>query len=402
MAQKDQFQDQRIPVTILTGFLGSGKTTLLNHILTANHGKKLAIIENEFGQIGIDENILQNTHKETSEETIIEVKNGCICCTVRGDLVESLKKIWTKAQDGRGIDGIIIETTGLADPAPICQTFFVEEEIAPKYVLDSVITVVDAMHILQHVREEKPEGVENESIEQLAFADKVFLNKTDLVKEEPKLQEIEKEIKKINKWADITRTAFKDKAPPMSEILDLKKFDLTRVQGFDPEFLEDQEHEHDQTVGSEGFKLDHDQPLNLFKLNQWINHLLKTYSEDLFRYKGVINVQGRDEKFIFQGVHMLFGGDFALKWGKDEKRVSYFCFIGKNLKKMNLWKGFEACVGTPLRFKVGSRVKANVSSGFEPGVVVKVWDEGNPYRVKLDKGIEVWAPDDIDNFIQAE
>lgn len=390
---------EKIPVTILTGFLGSGKTTLLNHILTAEHGKKLAVIENEFGETDVDTAVLEA--KEHSNETIIEVKNGCICCTVRGDLVESLAKIYKKTK-GR-LDGVIIETTGLADPAPVCQTFFVEEKISPYFNIDAVITVVDCKHLLQHLQEEKADGVENESVEQLAFADKVLLNKVDLFEgDEEGLANIEREIRNINAYAPITRTMLKDEAPPMSELLGLDAFSLDRVQELDAEFLTEDpsSHEHDNTVTSMGFTLGEDEQLNVNKLEEWIRHLLVNYNETLFRYKGVIAVRGMDKKFIFQGVHMLFNGSFAGDWG-DQTRTSCFCFIGRNLPEMNLEAGFRNCVAAPLRFNIGDNVQCNVAQGYTNGRVMKQWDEGNAYRVRLVTGDEVWAPIDVDNYIRA-
>merc|ERR1719420_2668889 len=193
---------KKVPVTVLTGFLGSGKTTLMNHILQSpDHKMKFAIIENEFGQVGVDENILA-TPKENPEEEVIEVMNGCICCTVRGDLVQALKRMYKKVKN---FDGVLIETTGLADPAPVAQTFFVDDDIKEMYRLDGICTVVDAMHIVQHLEEEKPEGVENEAVEQVAFADRVLLNKTDLVPDEKELDGIEARIKAINGEVGITR-----------------------------------------------------------------------------------------------------------------------------------------------------------------------------------------------------
>lgn len=400
-------KNKRIPVTILTGFLGSGKTTLLNWILSADHGKKLAVIENEFGETGVDEAVL--VAREHSDEVVVEVKNGCICCTVRGDLVESLNNIYkrTKGQ----LDGVIIETTGLADPAPVCQSFFVEEDISQRYQIDAVVTIVDAKHIIQHLEEEKPDGVENEAVEQLAFADRVFINKCDLVQKEEHLEAVEKAIRGINKFAPMLRSQFATKAPDMELLLGLDAFDLEKVLEFEPDFLnEDEEHVHDERVSSIGFKLGEDEQLNLYLLQNWISQLIQKYNNELYRYKGVIAVQGREEKFVFQGVHMLFGGDFAANWGPDEERKSCFCFIGQNIHNMGIEEGFRACIAKPLRFKVGSDVVARVAGGFKPGKVIKVWDEGNAYRIKLgteedglspaQAGVEVWAPADDKMFVR--
>lgn len=325
--------------------------------------------------------------------------NGCICCTVRGDLVESLKKIWKKTGDA--LDGIIIETTGLADPAPVCQTFFIEEEIRKHYEIDAVLTVVDAKHILQHLREEKPKDVENEAVEQILFADKILLNKTDLVDEE-KLSEITNEINGLNKWAKVIRTQLSVNAPNMDEILSLGAFDLNRVENMDPSFLDgDEEHIHDESVTSIGFTLKPNEQINRNALEHWISVLIGQFNNDLFRYKGVIAVKGMDQKFIFQGVHMLFGGDYAGDWG-DQERNSCFCFIGRNLDKMGIEEGFKSCIATEsLRFKVGDRVKANVGS-WKAGKIIALWDDGNPYRIGLNDGTNVWGPMDDDRFVVAD
>ncbi|EGB06425.1 hypothetical protein AURANDRAFT_12916, partial [Aureococcus anophagefferens] len=335
---------EKVPVTILTGFLGSGKTTLLNHILTAQHGKRIAVIENEFGDVGIDEHLLkQNMKQQVEGEELIEMMNGCICCTVRADLAVVLKKLKLK-HDFNPLDGIVIETTGMADPAPVAQTFFVEEEIKQFAKLDGIVTLVDVKHIVQHLDEEKPEGAENEAVEQVAFADRLILNKMDLVPDEGERKAVAARLRAINKFAPIVRCEQSKVSP--DQVLNIGAFDLKRTLDMDPEFLNtDGEHEHDASVTSLGIDLPSPgSAVDLGLYNNWLDGLMRTKGADLFRMKGVLDAVGLPCRYAFHAVHMIYNGHFIEPWAPNEARSTKLTLIGKNLDHAALKAGFLACL----------------------------------------------------------
>ena len=409
--------DTRVPVTILTGYLGSGKTTLVNHILSdKTHGKRIAIIENEFGDVGIDDALMAKNSKEQVEEEIIEMMNGCICCTVRQDLVVVLRKFSERMKRGtlKKLDCVLIETTGMADPAPVAQTFFVDDEVKENFRLDGIVTLIDAKHVEQHLDEEKAEGEENEAVEQVAFADRMILNKTDLVTEDD-LVRVEKRLKSMNASAPIIRSERSEVS--VANVLDIRAFDLKKTIDMDPEFLNtENEHEHDTTVSS--VSVIEKRPLDLDAIQRWINYLLVNRGTDLYRMKGVLNVAKSDERFMFQAVHMIFNGNFDEPWQADETRESRFVFIGKNLDHDELRRGFEKCVLTPeleakrlaeLRFDVGDPVECNTNDGWVAGVIAGRMYRDDfmppglvaPYQIELRDGTLIWAPEDDDDFIRA-
>ncbi len=322
-------QENMVPVTILTGFLGSGKTTLLNRILKEDHGNRIAVIENEFGEVGVDSEIV-----EKSDEQILEMNNGCICCTVRGDLIRILGALKEKRDAGAlKFDRVIIETTGMADPGPVAQTFFTDEEVGGYYLLDSILTLVDAKHA------EKQLDEFHEAQEQVGFADRVLLSKTDLVGDED-VKRLSERIKRMNPRAPIKPVSFGN--APLNEILDIRGFNLNAILELDPEFLTDVAHEHHDEV--ESFVFRSDKSFDGEKLEQFLSGMIQVYGPDLLRYKGVLWMKGNARRVVFQGVHMMMGGDLGKPWAKGEKKRSVLVFIGKKLPKDLFIAGLEQCL----------------------------------------------------------
>lgn len=344
-----------IPTTILTGFLGAGKTTLLNRILHENHGYKIAVIENEFGEENIDNEILV----QDSNEQIIEMNNGCICCTVRGDLILALSNLIQQKNEGKlHFDRVIIETTGLANPGPVAQTFFVDEEVGMYYMLDAVITVVDARHAMAQLNEYE------EAQRQVGFADKILLSKIDLVEVEL-VDVLSRRLSRINPRAPICSVDFGKIA--ISEVLDLKGFNLNAKLELDPDFLISEElHEHEECDDEcahqvhEGHSHDHHrahhsddiaafvfkstQAFHTAKLDEFLAGLVNVFGPRMLRYKGVLLMEGADRKVIFQGVHQIMGTDVGAKWVEGELRESKMVFIGKNLPKDVFIQGLSLCL----------------------------------------------------------
>ncbi|HYI87816.1 MAG TPA: GTP-binding protein [Burkholderiales bacterium] len=322
-------ENDMVPVTILTGFLGSGKTTLLNRILKEDHGQRIAVIENEFVESGVDSEII-----EKSEEQIIEMNNGCICCTVRGDLIRILGSLKEKRDQGAlKFDRVVIETTGMADPGPVAQTFFTDEEIGNYYLLDSIITLVDAKHAPKQLDEF------HEAQEQVGFADRILMSKTDLVSEEDAAK-LSSRLKRMNPRAPIKKVNFGN--APLNEVLDIRGFNLNAILELDPEFLTSIAHEHHDEVESFVFKAD--KPFDGTKLENFLSGMIQMYGPDLLRYKGILWMKGKKERVVFQGVHMMMGGDMGKPWAKNEKKSSLLVFIGKKLPKDLFIAGLEECL----------------------------------------------------------
>jgi G3E family GTPase len=328
----------QIPVTVLTGYLGAGKTTLLNRVLSEDHGKRFAVIVNEFGEIGIDSDLVVG-----ADEEVFEMNNGCICCTVRGDLIRIIGGLLKRK--GK-FDAILVETTGLADPAPVAQTFFADEDVKKHTRLDSVVTVVDAKHVMRRLEDT------TEAEDQIAFADVLLLNKTDAVGAD-ELAAVEKKLRALNPFAKIHRTQRCNIA--LDQILDRGSFDLNRILAIDPEFLpehghhdghhhgHDHGHSHHHVEDMESISLSSDKPLSPAKFDAWINDVLMSKGQTILRAKGILNLADADRRYVFQAVHMMSEAAFTGPWPAKDNRQSRLVFIGRDLDPEALRKGFLAC-----------------------------------------------------------
>jgi G3E family GTPase len=316
------------PITILTGFLGAGKTTLLNHILTASHGQKYAVIINEFGQSGIDDKLLT----AQVDEEIFEMNNGCICCTVRGDLIRIINLLMKRKDK---FDAIIIETTGLADPAPVAQTFFADDDVRRLTHLDSITTVIDAANVLEQLKNNP------EAHDQIAFADTLILNKIDTVTDAQKA-EVTAAILALNPYAQLIETSRGDVNP--SVLMGKHAFNLEYIESIEPKFIENAKtgHHHHHTSAITSISLKAEKPLDAAKFDDWMMALLQKNGGDMLRTKGILNVDGEAKRYVFQAVHMMSEGQFTKDWQANEPRTSTLVFIGKNLDAAALKAGFLA------------------------------------------------------------
>jgi len=315
-----QLNDQRVPVTVLTGFLGAGKTTLLNRVLTSDHGRRVAVIVNEFGEVGIDHHLLIS-----SDQEVVQMSNGCICCTVRGDLLRSLFQL---LEHRTKFDTLMIETTGLADPAPVVQSFFIDERIKFAYQLNGVVTVVDAKHIYQQLHQSP------EAKEQIAFADMVLLNKIDLINPED-LPELEFKIRNLNGAARICQTRNSD--VDIGTLLDLRSLDIAVK-------AEQHDHNHSHTEDIETVAITTSGDLDGLKVSHWFRELIAEFGDRIMRMKGILNLRKDPDQFVFQGVHMLFEGRPGRAWADAEERLNRLVFIGRDLDKKKITEGFMNCV----------------------------------------------------------
>lgn len=323
-----------VPVTILSGFLGSGKTTLLNYILTERHGHRIAVIENEFGEINIDSALVL-----TSEEEIFEMTNGCICCvgSVRTDLIRILQNLMSRREK---FDHILVETSGLADPNPVAATFFIDEEVARQVSLDGIVTLVDAMHIGAHLDDPNLDGIDNQAVDQIIAADRIILNKVDLV-DEPAILALEKRVRGLNATADVIRSSYAK--VNLDKILGIGAFDLAKTMAIDDHFLSDHDHQHDPSLDT--VSLMFDAAFDQARLVSYLTAFLAERGDDVFRLKGILAIDGDDRKGVLQAVHRIFDIRPANPWGQD-KPNSRMVFIGRNLDRASLEAGMASCLAS--------------------------------------------------------
>mmetsp|Transcript_77838 Transcript_77838/g.216233 ORF Transcript_77838/g.216233 Transcript_77838/m.216233 type:complete len:416 (+) Transcript_77838:59-1306(+) len=394
----------KLPVVVLTGYLGAGKTTLLNYVLTEQRDKRLAVIENEIGEVSVDDALVVQKHEDMAEELVV-LNNGCICCTIRGDLQKTLQNLAKKQQEGKvSLDGVLIELTGAADPAPVVQTFFMDNAVRQTFYVDNVIALVDAKHCLEKLDESKGDPQEKgTACAQIAFSSTVLLNKIDLV-DETRILECEKRIKEVNRVVDIIRC--EQACVPLDALFNVKAFDLASV--LEEQYMDEEEFNSfykpkmDRSISNVGVQFQG--AISMFKFQRLLDELIgeEETAQDYLRIKGVLNIQGSDDIFVLQCVHMLRNQNFTKPWA-DQPRENRIIFIGRGMqqRRQKLTEGVLACVAKPLRFGVGDRVLAKTDGpSYTHGKVIRHWDGLNAYRIKLDDGDEVWAPADEDTFVK--
>jgi len=396
----------KLPVTVLTGYLGAGKTTLLNYLLREQRDKKLAVIENEIGEVSIDDALVEHKQQDMAEELIV-LDNGCVCCTIRNDLVSTLRNIAAKYNSGLCLDGVLIELTGMADPAPVVQTFFMNEDVHQAFSVDNVVALVDAKYAMDKLDESKddPEG-KGTACAQIAFSSTVLLNKVDLADTE-ELARIENRIKQLNSTVEIIRC--QNAVVPVEKLFNVGAFNLSRV--LEEQYMDEEEFSSfytpkmDRSVSNVGIRCAG--AVSMFLFERFLMQYLATeeVAKDFLRVKAVLIIAGSNDKFVLQCVHMLRNQAFKDPWPDADRRENRIIFIGRGMqqRRQELTEGFAACIVKPLRFKVGAEVQAKVGpreDDWENGYVTAQWDEFNAYRIGLLNGGEVRAPVDDDCFVR--